>query len=186
MSLETWPATRAALSQIIFTGTSPPPAPYDGQEWIYPVDATNGINWRFRYNASGGTYKWEFIGGSVLSTEVLTDEAIFSPQTAYQEAATRVGITIPRAGDYMVVNGATMYTTAAGSTVFFTVAASAWSDNDSVQMYMPSASTAVGGVRTLRRTFAASDIVIQKYRNNAANATNAMRRWMTVQPVRIA
>jgi hypothetical protein len=50
--------------------TTLPSAPYDGQEVYYGADASNGIIWHLRYNAAGGTYKWEFIGGSSLDTLV--------------------------------------------------------------------------------------------------------------------
>lgn len=43
--------------------TSLPGSPIDGQEIYYVADATNGVVWHLRYNASGGTYKWEFVGG---------------------------------------------------------------------------------------------------------------------------
>jgi hypothetical protein len=32
---------------------------YDGQQFIYTADGTNGVRWELRYNASGGTYKWD-------------------------------------------------------------------------------------------------------------------------------
>jgi hypothetical protein len=44
--------------------TSLPSSPYDGQEIYYVADATAGVIWHLRYNASSASaYKWEFVGG---------------------------------------------------------------------------------------------------------------------------
>lgn len=51
--------------------TALPENPVDTQEIIYLADATNGIEWRFRYRAaSASAYKWEFIGGPPIVTGI--------------------------------------------------------------------------------------------------------------------
>lgn len=194
LSIESLDATPAALQLngsavlVPYYGTSPPPSPADGQIWIFPADATNGILWQFRYRSGVGvTYPWESIGGSPLNIEVLTDDAIASPQTSYQTGGTPVQLTIPRTGVYDIANGCTMYANGP-NTLYFTIgtAATGWTDTDCVQMYMASTLTAVTGMRTLRRTYTAAEVVIQKYRNVSAVATDAFRRWMQIRPVRVS
>lgn len=73
---------------------APPGAPADGQLWATSPAA--GIVWLFRYNAAGGTHKWEFVSGP--------------PLTAYDGASAAVNatwalgspsLTVPRAGIYV-------------------------------------------------------------------------------------
>lgn len=72
------PLTPAAIGAqpVIAVVTSLPAAPADGQECIFVADATNGVAWHLKYRAaSASAYKWEVIGGSWLSAEVVTGEA---------------------------------------------------------------------------------------------------------------
>lgn len=181
MTLEAYPVLTPP-----FYGAAPPPTPVEGSEWIYPADASQGVLWRFRYRA-GQTLPWEFIGGSELMTEVAGDDAIASPQTTFQPGATLCQLPVPRTGDYQVAHGATMYANGA-ATLYFTVgtAAAGWSDNESVQIYMASTLTAVTGARILRRSYTAGDVVQQRYRNVTAAATDALRRWLNLRPVRVS
>ena len=54
--------------------TSLPVGVADGTEVHYVADAADGMLWRFRYNAAGGAYKWEFVGGRPLYAEVTTPQ----------------------------------------------------------------------------------------------------------------
>ena len=71
--------------------TSMPTTPYEGQEVYYVADATNGVMWRFRYRgASPSPYKWEFVGGSDILTEMYqSGELQALLQKAGQGAATQ-------------------------------------------------------------------------------------------------
>jgi hypothetical protein len=82
-----------------FYGTTPPANPADGTEWIYPVGS--GTLWRFRYNASGGSFKWEFMGGSAAYVVVDAEEGTSSLGPL---DLTTVGpsFTVPRAGTYRI------------------------------------------------------------------------------------
>jgi hypothetical protein len=83
-------------------GSTLPTSPADGQEYNYVADATNGIVWRLRYNASSAsTHKWELLGGSPLSQNIITTELV--NQVNWTNPAT-LGPTLtpPLAGDYMV------------------------------------------------------------------------------------
>jgi hypothetical protein len=79
-------------------------APEDGDEAYVEVDATNGIMWHFRYVAAEPTYKWRFLGGPPLYSEVTTSESTSS--TTYTNLTT-VGpsVSLPMEGDYMIEHG---------------------------------------------------------------------------------
>lgn len=79
--------------------TTLPGSPVDGQEVYYVADNTKGVLWHLRYNAAGGTYKWEFLGGSPMWTYVATNEA--TTQFNWTDLTT-VGptVTVALAGDY--------------------------------------------------------------------------------------
>src|SRR5262245_12103934 len=97
-------------------GTTPPTNPNDGDEWIYPADATNGIMWRFRYRAaSASTYKWEFVGGPPLQNSVGADIACGVGSAWSDDAASRV--TVPRSGDYLVQAAISGRTTASAQII---------------------------------------------------------------------
>jgi hypothetical protein len=86
--------------------TSLPSTPYDGQIIYYRADATNGVIWQFRYNASSASsYKWEFVGGGKLYSFIATQE---NRSTTVYGDLTTVGpsITAPLAGDYHIMWGA--------------------------------------------------------------------------------
>ena len=116
VDLATWlntdlqPRVAAAVPSFV---TSLPVGATDGQEIYYQADAANGIIWHLRYNAgSASAYKWEFVGGSELSSEVITQETTTS---SVYVALTTPGpsITLPLAGDYDVTIGT--YATVSGA-----------------------------------------------------------------------
>lgn len=78
-----------------------PGAPIDGQEVDFIVDATNKVVWRLRYNAAGGTYKWEYRGGQPLAAYVDANE---QRNALTYGALTTAGptVTVPRPGEYDV------------------------------------------------------------------------------------
>lgn len=170
--------------------TSLPASPYDGQEVFLLASDTNGVIWHMRYRAgSASVYKWECIAGPPLSAEVLTQETTNS--ASYVDLATILGITAPRAGDYMLAHGHTSIN-ASGSTHAFGIAtlklgALAAGNNESIR----SDQNASGGVdaitvsRTLRRTLAANDLVKQQYAAQGGTTYAFTYRWITMQPVRL-
>jgi hypothetical protein len=96
------PIGSAVPTPQVTYGTTPPASPNDGDRWIFPADATNGVTWAFRYNAgSASSYRWEFVGGPPMYAMLLATEAI-AAANAWTDCAT-VGprITVPRAGDYI-------------------------------------------------------------------------------------
>lgn len=67
----------------------------DGQRIIFIADATNGVLWHLRYNASSSsTHKWEFLGGAAIRTDV----TLVAGTNTWTLA-------VPLAGDYDVTYG---------------------------------------------------------------------------------
>lgn len=82
--------------------TSLPASPTDGQEVYYQnaVMEVARIIWHLRYrSASASSYKWEFLGGLPLLSDVDTDETIINP-AGFAELATTQSIIVPLAGVY--------------------------------------------------------------------------------------
>ena len=81
-------------------GTTPPASPVDGDFWLFPADAANGVIWKFRYRAAASTYKWEFVGGSPLYAFVAADAALAGTNIYSWPATPGPDIVVPRSGDY--------------------------------------------------------------------------------------
>jgi hypothetical protein len=167
---------------------TPPGSPVDGQFWLLPADATNGVQWMFRYNAgSASAYKWEFVGGAPLSHEVAGDESTTS--ATYVDLGT-LGptVTVPRAGDFMVAFGCGMYNLTAAASAFIAPkrGAAVTSDNDASQWDIPTAAKLGVLMRTIRIVgLAASDVVKLQYRVGSGQG-QFRNRWLNVTPIRVS
>lgn len=166
--------------------TSLPTQPYNGQEVYFSAEPSTGVTWHLRYRAAAsGSYKWEFIGGPPMRSEVATSQATTS--TGFTNLAT-VGpvITTPLAGDYDIQLGGRMLSVS-GQLAIMSVQ---WSgatavDTDGAQLG-GSASTADGHPsRTLRKTIAAAYAVTMKYRSSGGGSMTFVDRHMTLTPVRV-
>jgi hypothetical protein len=74
------------------------PPQSDGTCLLVQADAASGINWRFRFNASSASAsKWEFVGGSELSSFV---SAAYTPAAGAYSTSGGPSITLPFSGDY--------------------------------------------------------------------------------------
>jgi hypothetical protein len=168
--------------------TSVPGSPNDGDEFIYPADASRGVVWKFKYNSgSGSAYKWEFVGGAAWFDNVDTDETTAS--AAYVDLATAgPAIAVPRAGDYEVSWGASMWDSTGGSTCYVAVkkGAAATVDTDAATQ---TGATAAAGVSVARTKvvfgLAASDTLKLQYKTSAGTG-RFIFRWLSVRPVRIS
>jgi hypothetical protein len=184
-----------AIVDAVNKGTGPalvaslPLAPVDGQEVYYLADATNGIVWHLKYRAaSASAYKWEFVGGSALSSEVEIDQTIAS--AVYGDLAT-VGpsVTLPLAGDYDVVHGFEGWanTTGAQISMSYAIGATAAAEADSISTGFPTvaAGALAAGRRERRKAgLAAGTALVSKYRSSTGTGT-FRRRVMAVRPVRV-
>lgn len=172
-----------------------PASPVDGQEIYYLADATNGIIWHLRYRAAAsGAYKWEFVGGSSLFSEVTTAEA--TTTSTYVALATAGPlITLPLAGDYMVEHGMIGHSGADDviALMSYDIGATAAGDGDSCQAAYgkigpgTARSSAPSVMRSRRKNaIAAATTLTAKYRSSFAGVNvNLSARWMNVTPIRV-
>lgn len=182
---------REDAAQPDFVSTLPA-SPVDGQEVYFQSSsmATAGVVWNLRYRAGGGTYKWEFLGGSPLTDETGYGGTESTTSTSYTDLAT-VGpsITVPLAGDYIVAIGADIQnsTTAWSTYISYAIGATAASDADGLRVRQPTGGgyevTAAVSAERRKNALAASTALTAKYR--VLGGTGIWwRRWMRVTPVR--
>lgn len=172
--------------------TSLPASPTNRMVVDYVADDTNGVVWRFRYRAgSGSSYKWEFVGGSPLWSEITTLESYGAGVTTYGDLAT-VGpsIALPFAGDYEVEIGCSAYhnTTARAAWMSYQIGGTGASDNDGlVAVYAGlTNSVDVAGVRPRIKTGLGAVTLTAKYRGDGSGVPTFRNRWMRVTPRRIS
>ena len=177
--------------------TALPTYPVDGQEIHYVADAANGVLWHLRYNAAGGAYPWEFVGGSSLSSEIEPSETIASG-VVYVDLAT-VGplVTAPLSGDYWVDFGAwanpgiqapnyTIWATVKeGTAVASDTKALVWQKYTATSSYGPSFGGQSRGKRVNGITANAPLTMQYKQSANFGAAMAFQNRWMAVRPVRV-
>jgi hypothetical protein len=187
---------RDQLNSLVEAGTALPSSPVDGQSFYYVANATDGVVWHLRYRAaSSSAYKWEFVGGQALTSQVLTTQSLGATVGSYIDVAT-VGpsVTNPLAGDYLVewgirgVVGATESIIGAG--IKFGSAAAPVDANVGTQYAISG-----GGVAATRQipavfgsdvktSLAVSTLVkVQYYQNN----TNCFvgNRFLKLTPIRV-
>jgi hypothetical protein len=181
-------ATASASSSTTTAGTIFPTSPADGNIFIYLADATNGVNWAFKYNAgSASTYKWEFIGGPPILATVETDETTTS--TSYTDLSTTgPTVTIARAGNYYVRSTLYFYNTSSTAIVFSSIkvgssGAPADYDGPMLTNAMATQEALVSGVSRIIGT-TASDSIRMQYRVSSGTGHFARRR-IEVLPQRV-
>jgi hypothetical protein len=173
-------------------GTTPPASPVDGDEWILPVDTTNGIMWRFRYRAaSASAYKWEFIGGPALRADVPGNDTSTANTGAYIDTTT-VGprVNVPRAGDYDFLGGLFFYHSAAnaGVTTAICLAAGTTPFGNPAANVASLAGFGYDGGNPAGRILgaAANNEYRMRYLFNTAGTLTVGRRWVMFWPVRVS
>lgn len=159
--------------------------PFDGQEIYFVADATNGIVWHLRYRAAAsGSYKWERVGGSPLTSEVATFSNL-SP-TSYTNWS-GPAITVPVAGDYEITLGFRPYKFDAGkgtAYMSFAVGATAAVDADAVQATLDQ-DTSASVARSLRKNaIPASSALVSQFRASTGTWSPSIA-WMQAVPIRV-
>jgi hypothetical protein len=84
----------------------PPASPADGDIWIATNVDSSGLRWQFQYAAAAPTYKWAFIGGSMMQGGPSGTIALATTQTTPIDVTGGPTITIPRSGIYDFAFGA--------------------------------------------------------------------------------
>lgn len=169
-------------------GTTPPGSPSTGDIWVFPADATNGVNWVFRYNAgSASAYKWECIGGPQATASVATDETTASTGAWVNLATNGPLITVPRAGDYEVFASADMYHSA--SSAFISAGVSNGDTSATISLFKDLASSGASAVVMNFGKFtgiAASDVLKIRYKMDTAGTGHWRSRLIGVRPIRVS
>jgi Collagen triple helix repeat (20 copies) len=184
---------RANAVWVASPGTSysatPPPSPNDGDIWVLPIDATNGIMWRFRYNASSASpYKWEFIGGAPLVIYIVTTESTTTTGSFIDLATVGPAFTAPRAGDYLMGGSVDMYHTASNASLVWGIAPPGGSPGPSNGCSASIAGSAftIAQPGLLVPGLAASAVRQIRYVNGTAGTASYRYRTLIVTPVRVS
>jgi hypothetical protein len=164
--------------------TTLPADPAEGDTFIYDT-GTSGVRWQFVYDTTDGTtYPWLFVGGAPLVNEVTaagtrTNTTYDNPNTGGNGPT----LTAPFAGDYDVAIGALLYQGSAATigTMSYQIGATTASDNDKIDIGQ---TTGVTSYRTRRKTLAASDVLLAKYKSSSGTF-NFENRFMSLTPVRV-
>lgn len=170
-----------------------------GDEVYLEVDAANGVLWHLVYESGETTYKWRFLGGPPLLSEVFAAETTNS--AAYTALATAgPAIALPRAGDYDVEISAQIFPSAnvAGSNnagdMSYDIGGTAATSNERIVArvsgggFQSSNFNIDGGgyfTRTRRKAGLTSVTLTAKYRQNESGTVEFARRLMRVVPTRI-
>lgn len=164
-----------------------PGTPADGDEVFFQTAAmaTNGIAWHLRYRAaSTSAYKWEFVGGGPLYSEILTTETTTSA-TYVALATAGPDIALPLAGDYLVTVAALAYNSTLGNISYmsYQIGATAAVDADAMQTGM-NVAQAMHVSRTQRRNGLTAVTLSARYRAEAGTST-FLQRVLQAVPVRV-
>lgn len=153
------------------------------------VDSTNGIQWHLAYESGETTYKWRFLGGPPMYSEVATSETTTSG--TYAALATAgPAITLPRAGDFDVEIGCTVTESSVNSQEVFMsydIGGTGAVDADAIELIAPLGQSGNGAsIHRLRRKTALTAVALTaKYRATGGATGTWWKRWMAVRPVRV-
>jgi len=168
-------------------GTSLPTSPVDGQEAILVDSLTNPTyQWRFRYNAgSSSTYKWEFVGGSPILSNIGAYATTTS--TSYVDLAGAPQITVPRSGRYQIQFGSEAGG-AAGDGGRVSPASTGLAANDGIAINLRSSvgNEPQAGDRVIQNDLIAAAVLKLQFRSELGGATYFIAGYISLIPVRVA
>jgi hypothetical protein len=167
-------------------GTSLPANPVDGQEHVLVDSLTNPTySWRFRYNAqSTSTWKWEFVGGTSLFSEVQASE---STSSASFTNLTTVGpsVVIPRAGAYDIDWAANVGNSGTNYSIMAIGGAGIGINDADGLRWVVGVAGGDTSIATMRLRALTAGTLTAQYRVTAGTGTWAMRQ-LRVWPRRVA
>lgn len=149
------------------------------------VDSANGIQWHLAYESGETTYKWRYLGGPALYSEVVAQENVTS--VTYVALATAgPSVALPRGGDYDVEIRSGLTASARGNPTAhsYDIGGTGAVDGDCLWLGTGAFDTPAG-VRTRRKTALATATLTSKYRSDGVTASSIHNRSMSVTPVRI-
>jgi hypothetical protein len=169
-----------------------PTSPADGDEVDYLPSATAGVVWRFRFNSSSASvYKWEFVGGSELRSDVAASDMVTS--TAYAPVATSgPSLVLPLGGEFNVEIGCyALVALASADAVLMSVfdGTNMASDGDAAAFeYGTPGSAAATVTMSMMKAWPGPLTLSSQYRvlaSSGSNMRSVARRWMRVRPIRV-
>lgn len=174
-------------SNAVSASASLPGSPVDGQELYYLADTTNGVVWHLRYRSgSASAYKWEFVGGGALYSEVTTVETTTSG-TFVDLATVGPSITLPLAGDYdydfSALESAASQTAIVGAK--FGAAAVSLADEAFVTNSASGNSSSIASGQRRKLALAASTVVKLQYTVTGGATATFQQRHLAIMPVRV-
>lgn len=138
----------------------------------------------------GAPYKWAYVGGSTLFSEITTAETTNSG-TFVDLTTVGPSITTPLAGSFFVEN-ASLVTSNSNSGfgyLSYSIGAAAASNDDQVGFQQPTSggANAVSHVSRKRvKTLAANDALVTKYKSNGAGIVATFQnRSLALTPIRV-
>jgi hypothetical protein len=147
--------------------STPPASPGNGQRWVLPVDATNGVYWEFIYYTTGAF--WTYTGGAPLRAANETSNTV-TEVTSYTALSPAVQVTVPRAGIYNIFVAAAWLPSAGhGVTIAPKIGAAAAADADSLNPGL-AVGGEVGCSRWIQKTCAASDVIALQHKDTTTGA----------------
>jgi hypothetical protein len=150
------------------------------------VDSANGIQWHLAYESGETTYKWRFLGGPAMYSEVAASEGTSS--TTYAALATAgPSIALPRGGDFDVQTS--MYTgpdaASRETDMSYDIGGTGAVDADAITTFAGTGGPFLAAIcRTRRKTALGAVTLTAKYKVTAGTGT-FVRRTMLVTPVRL-
>ena len=182
-------ALQAAPGSSIPTFVSAlPGSPVDGQVVYYQsaAMATDGVVWALRYrSAAAGSYKWEFVGGSVWGLEVEGTGGYNSASPIDTGAPVGPGRTPPLAGDYEFAWGANFYAAAATNVQAHIVRMSDAVSMIAINCSSPASNQAYTFARHARITVVAAGVEYRMRYVGTAATTNTRERFLRIVPIRV-
>lgn len=173
-----------------------PANPIDGQECYYQSTtvvvggqtmAQIGLVWHLRYNVnSPSLYKWEFVGGNEIISNVPTDQARTAGGANNDLATVGPSVTVPLLGDYVYQATINTYVGAAGISSFVVASPPGTSvTEDQAQIYLAAAAlgSSISLLGRLLAQPAGREVRIQYFSPVAANFRF---RKLMVRPLRVS
>lgn len=164
-------------------GQQLPANPRDGQRYTYIADAANGVSWEFRYNeASASQYKWEFAGGPPAIAQA--DGQVSTTSTAWTDLG-GPGITVPLAGDYEALWGASISNSIVGRDTAMGIASATSSMTSELITEGLNQRVSLSKASIINAPTAGSSLLAY-YKIYTADCTAYYReRWLILRPVRV-
>lgn len=178
---------------VIARATTLPGSPTDGLMAILVDDLTTPTyEFLFRYNAAGGTYKWECIGQGIPLASDVPDSDTCSSGTYVDLAHAGPTVTLPLAGEWQLSYGTNIKLVPGSgfrANMSPKIGAAATSDGDAVWYAGPAGGGSAEEVsvsRTTNQTItAAATVILLQYKRAAVDPVFD-GRWLRAIPRKVA